>query len=378
MRVLLLITLMLCCLLTPACKKKDGGGATGSTQTGGSSSGGQATIEQQQELSAETSAIEEKFWGEIEKNQPTYSSVIYQCPVDGTEIAVPSRQKTNGVGGIASDLMKLAIAVPETVVGPPKLDVQEWQLGLATCPTCAATYLEVDLLNIRNKALFPGADVKLKTFRLSELSPALAAIDPARWTDDQQNFAHYLTLKQAGYPDSELGFAALQCAYATNFAVYYGDEYSVPSPAYYSLAAAHMKDSVAQGPGVNERAYAAVAMTCGELYRLLARPDDARAMFDKAAAVYKDAPAESPQKLYDEPALNALRALLDSGSSGLEHMNVDQRPQPPIGWYVQMMLPNINAHIAERRGYWLKFDDAAEILREIEAEFAGRSAASAE
>jgi hypothetical protein len=372
--ILLMLGLTLCVYAVDSCKRKSGDSATAPK----SKSEVRKEIEDQQDVAEATSQLEKTFWEAMEANQPNYASVNYDCPVDGTQISVPSRKMNNGVGGIASDLMKIAIAPPEKGVGPPKLDVQEWQLALATCPTCGATFMEIDMVNFRNKALFPGAEVKLKQFRLSEASPALAAIEYNRWTADQHNYAHYLTLKQAGFPESELGFAALQCAYGTNFAVYYGDEYSVPSPAYYALAAAHMSKSVSEGPGQNPRAYAAVAMTCGELYRLLARPDDARAMFDKAAAVYKDAAAESPEKKFDEPALNALRALLDSGSTGLEQINVQKLDEPPIGWYLLMMLPNINAHISQHRGYWSKFDDAEEIRTEIEAQFAGKSAGSAE
>jgi hypothetical protein len=303
------------------------------------------------------SAEPKDFWAVLAEQQPEYSDAKYKCPVDGTELTVPSRIKDNRFGGVASDLMKISLASPETGLGTPKLDVQEWQLMPATCPDTLATFFEVDLFNIE-RGLFPGASKKLLAWDLALLAPGLAERGPEEWTDDERLLVRYLTLRQAGFPDTELGFAALACAYATNFALWFGKDYRVPSPAYYVLAISHMRRDLEHGLPADSRARAATAMACGELYRLLDRSEDAQQMFNTAHE--QDALTE-----FELQVLNELEGLLESGDRSLNRINVQNLPAPPIGWYLDLMLPAMNGHIAQFRDVYSDIDEPEQILSKI-------------
>jgi hypothetical protein len=98
---------------------------------------------------------------------------------------------------------------------------------------------------------------------LSKLCPPLAAIAPDQWTDDERNYDHYFTIRQMGFNGTEAGFAALDAAYASNFALWHGDRRAVPGAAYYALAAAEFEKSLAAHELPSDRTTAATWMICG-------------------------------------------------------------------------------------------------------------------
>ncbi|HES58768.1 MAG TPA: hypothetical protein ENO21_05000 [Firmicutes bacterium] len=297
------------------------------------------------------------FWDGLRQRAPEYGTVEYNCPVDGTALDVPNRLRDNRYGGVASDFMKITLAPPAAEHGQPDLTVQEWERMPATCPTCGATFMEIDLLNLSSQML-PGGLTALKEWDLAEAAPPLAEVPPAQWTKDEQLFVRYLTHRQAGFPGTELGYAALPAAYASNFAVWYGKDYAVPSGAYYALAAARMRADLDAGLPEREGERALIMFDLGELYRLLGRPDDASAWFNNALDT----------GLLDEgrlAALKQLKAALESGDYSLERVEIEGLTAPPVGWYLDTMLPAINGHISEHRDDWNGMDDPAAIEQAI-------------
>jgi hypothetical protein len=293
------------------------------------------------------------FWDGLAQRAPEYTTVSYNCPVDGTALDVPNRVRDNRYGGVASDFMKITLAPPEGGYGQPDLTMQEWEMMPATCPTCGATYMEIDLLNLSSQML-PGGLAALQEWDLAEAAPPLADVPPAEWTRDEQLFVRYLTHRQAGFPGTELGYAALPAAYASNFAVWYGKDYAVPSVAYYALAAARMRADLDSGLPEREGERALIMFDLAELYRLLGRPEDASAWFDSAL----------DSGLLDEGRLAALEQLgasLEAGDFSLERVKIEGLTAPPVGWYLDTMLPAINGHISEHRADWNSLDDPAVI-----------------
>ena len=70
--------------------------------------------------------------------------------------------------------------------------------------------------------------------------------------------------------------------------------------------------------------------------------------------------------------LEQLKAALDAGDYSLERVRIEGLTAPPVGWYLDTMLPAINGHITEHRADWNTLDDPAEIEQAIIARIAAR------
>lgn len=297
------------------------------------------------------------FWDGLAQRAPEYTIRPSECPVDGTALTVPSRVRDNRYGGVASDFMKITLAPPPDEFSQPDLTMQEWEKMPVSCPTCGATFMEIDLLNLSSQ-MVPGGLAALKEWDLAEAAPPLADVPPEQWTRDEQLFVRYLTHKQAGFPGTELGYAALPAAYASNFSVWYGKDYAVPSAAYYALAAARMRADLDAGLPEREGERALIMFDLGELYRLLGRPQDSADWFGRAL----DTGQLDEGRL---SALEQLKAALDAGDYSLERVRIEGLDAPPVGWYLDTMLPAINGHITEHRADWNTLDDPAAIEQAI-------------
>jgi hypothetical protein len=214
-----------------------------------------------------------------------------------------------------------------------------------------------------NMGKVPQSADKIKGWNLTALLPELAAVPHEQWTDDERLFVRYLTCRQAGFPAFELGYYALWCAYASNFGSWYGTpkEVAAPSAGYYALAAAEFKRELNDPQtrfGDHELAMA--AMTMGECYRLLGMHGDAADAFDRARSY----------STLDDVTYGVLRQLEDweaAGDSALHRVQVEGARTPPVGWYIEQMLPAINEHIDEYRAQWIDQDDPQLLASKIGA-----------
>lgn len=304
------------------------------------------------------------FWEGVAQRAPQYNPQPETCPVDNTRFDVPHKVRDNRYGGVASDLMKISLAPPVEQYGQPDLSKQEWEQMPATCPSCGATFMEIDLINLQS-GMVPDANKALKSWNLTDACPPLVDVPQDKWTSDERLFVHYLTLKKAGFPGTELGYAALTAAYGTNFAIWYGEDYSVPSPAYYALAAALMRKDVEAGLPASDAERAAVEFDLGELYRLLGRADDSAKWFGEA----RDSGKLEPSRV---EVLKQLEDSLNAGDFALQRVKIANFKAPPVGWYLDTMLPAINGHITQYRADWNTMDDPAEIEKAIVARIAER------
>jgi hypothetical protein len=259
-------------------------------------------------------------------------------------------KQDNAFGGVLTDLMKVALDPPEKRPGRPSILVQNYDQLLSTCPTCGATYFDIDFVNI-NGGRPAGAAEKLRAdWNLRELCPKLDAVDKTKWTYDQQAFARYLTQKTAGFPDGELGYDALSGAYNSHLSIGYGRNYYITGAAWYALAAARFRQYIDAGAYANPQEASLVAMTLGELYRLLGRPADAKTYFDKALTIGGlDTDAKD--------ILTKLEALVDNGDYTLQLAPLKNMKRPPLGWYAEQILPNVNAELDYQRETWGKLND---------------------
>jgi len=416
-----LLVLVLCFVFFVAIPRSQPGSsqaAGGGTAT--NSSEAPAAGETEDEISAAEKAA--RFAEAIEQRQPVYTTAKWNCPVDQVELDVPqqaSRNANNRFGGVATDLMAIALGPPPAEGGRPSLDKQDWEMLLVTCPQCGATFHGIDLWQLQN------GNYKIEHWNLKELVPVLAAKDFSTWTVDERILVRVLTQRAAGVEDVELAFSAIQGAYAANFDTWYGKDVQIPSDAFYALAAAYFRRALESGEGLNPEARSIASQTMGEVYRLLGRSKDAEAAFAAALEVELDATAESPAKYaswkvdwdgdgqvdesgtgepilkatYKAPGqyhpaftfftdsadeistvtldvavnmdqfqfqvLNQLEGLLADHKSSLEIAQIEQMDEPPGGWYLSEMLPAINSHIAQHRGDWNELDDPDQIITAI-------------
>ncbi|GEM_PF-2436901 len=296
----------------------------------------------------------EEFAQLLAERQPSYSTMQLACPVEGTMLEVPNQDMDNRLGGVATDLMKIALGPPEEGIGRPSFEAQDWEMLLVTCPDCGATYHGIDLFNFGRGDAYSLAD-----WDLSALAPALAARSVEDWTVEERVLARVLTQRAAGVESVELGFSALQGAYAANFNTWYGRKVNVPSPAFYALAAAFFRDSLdeshtAMAPGTK----AITEMTLGEMYRLLGRRED-------AAQVFADARESGGLDQYTLQVLEQLEGLATAGDSGLSRAEVSALAPLSTGWYIDEMLPAINGHISAHRDGWSDLNDPDDALARI-------------
>lgn len=306
-----------------------------------------------------------RFYEVVEKRQPKYDHVELECPACGEPLAVPeqaSQESNNRFGGVATDIMSIALSPPPEEGGRPSLESQDWEMLLATCASCGAAYHYLDVYHLR------GGRYAISGWDIEELAPSLAQRDPTEWTVEEKIYARVLTLRAAGVEEVELGFAALQGAYAANFGTWCGNTVHIPSPAFYALAAAYLAIALETDAQLNTEARAVTAMTMGECLRLLGRDDDAKAAFELVHELANE--AFDPERVQHQAALDALsqlEGLLAAGDHSLHRAQVAASGEPPVGWYIDEMLPGINGHIDQHRDAWSGLLDVDEIHARINA-----------
>lgn len=298
-------------------------------------------------------ATPEAFFSYLGQHPPKYSPLQRLCPIDGTRFEVPTQSADNRAGGVATDMMKIALAPNPEGQGPPDLSQQDFLLLWGTCPKCGATFGEIDLVNLISEPFLS----RLKKWNIAKAAPPLARVPQEKWTTDERVLVRYLTQRQAGVEPVELGFTALTGAYAANLAVYLGRDYRVPSPAFYALAAAEFRGALAQG-NLSKEATGVTAMTLGETERLLGRFDEAKGAFAQARA----AGALDEGTLAILGQLEGLSAAKDFNLARAERK--DAKP-PPIGWYLDSLLPAINGHITQYRSAWTAPASPEELIARI-------------
>ncbi len=300
----------------------------------------------------------EEFWARLRERPPELVTLDYECPCCGTLLPVPAvKQETKNVlGGVATDFMGIQLKAPETALGRPDFSVQLFNELEIACPTDGATFEYLDLSNLAN-GLVPKAEFNLHGWQLSADAPELAAIPQEQWTSPARHLAHYFTIVRTGFPDYEIGWRVLAGAHAANFAVWHGDEYGVPSPVFYALAALHMQRELDNPASrMNEEERASTAIMAAELYRLLGRSADALACCALAEAL----PLQDKQR----EAIDLIKQRAAEGDFTLQRNTVVEISEPPVGWYLDMMLPAINSHIQEHRPHWSSLNDPAVIARQ--------------
>ncbi|MDQ3022893.1 MAG: hypothetical protein M3R04_00705 [bacterium] len=312
----------------------------------------------------EPGSEEEAFWKQIYKRRPVFTEVERSCYVDATKFKMRTgdRKQDNAFGGVATDMMKIALSPPDKRPAAPRIDRQNFDLLLGTCPTCGATYMDLDIINI-NTGRPPGAPAKLKQFKLAEMLPELAAEPQANWTFDERSLAHYITQRHAGFPALELGYSALSGAYSGNLSIRLGRKYKLTPAAFYALAAAEFSAALESKDYDNAQAGSLIAMTRGEMYRLLGRRDAASVSFELARELGG----------LDEKTETILAHL--EGLNGKEDFTLQRQPlegelRPPLGWYIDTLLAGANAELDVQRGKWGALDDPQAIVAQMRVELA--------
>jgi hypothetical protein len=298
-----------------------------------------------------------RFWQTVAEHQTHFEPVAHVCPVDGAALDVPALIDTNRLGGVATDMMKLSVAPNPDGIGPPDLSQQEFVLQYGTCPKCGATFTELDFTTLSA----PPVRAQLAKWNLSQIAPGLSARPQAQWTADERALARYLTQRQAGVSQVELGISALQGAYACNLATSVGQKRRFVSAAFYALAAAHFRTAAADASDAKSAGFAALML--GECERLLGRMDEARAALTQA---------RGSGQLDDaaQAVLEQIEGLLEKGDLDLARAELPGVDTPPTGWYLNDLLPAINADIAVSRTDWAGLPDAPAVLAKMQQRLA--------
>ena len=325
---------------------------------------GDETRQPDERLDAEQQLTAERFIELLEMRQLQVKHIPMACPIDGTALDVPelaSSHSRNRFGGVATDMMSISLAPPEAEPGRPNVELQDWEALLVTCPVCGATYHGIDIHHLNQATRY-----RIDDWDLTARAPQLAGRPPEAWTVDERIYVRLLTQRAAGVPSVELGFTALQGAYAANFGTWYGKEVRIPSPAYYALAAAYFTDALATEPEMRPLTRSYTALTQGECLRLLGRAEEARQAFAEVLSLdaFDESNAEHRAAL---AALSQLQRLLEAEDYSLHRADIPEFREPPLGWYLDEMLPAINGHIAQHRASWNALDEADEIHARITA-----------
>jgi hypothetical protein len=296
-----------------------------------------------------------RFWQTVAEHQTHFEPVAHVCPVDGADLDVPALIDTNRFGGVATDMMRLSVALNPDKIGPPDLSQQEFVLQYGTCPKCGATFTELDITTMSTQQVRS----RLAQWDLSQLAPGLSARPQAQWTADERALVRYLTQRQAGISEVELGISALQGAYACNLATSVGQKRRFVSAAFYALAAAHFRTAAA----TDAKNAGFAALMLGECERLLGRVDEARAAL---------AQARGSGQLDDaaRAVLGQIEGLLNDGNLDLARAELPGVHTPPTGWYLNDLLPAINGDIAVCRKDWAGLPDAATVLAKMQQRLA--------
>jgi hypothetical protein len=300
-------------------------------------------------------ATAEDFWKRLRLRQPALNYLAYKCPCCGKTLQAPYMENKNMFGGVSTDLMSIQLKAPADELGKPDFSLQLFNEMEITCPNDGGTFEYLDLSNFE-AGMVPKLEVKMRSWKLADDAPELAAIPYDQWTVPERHLAHYFTLVRAGLPDYEIGWRVLAGAHAANFAVWHGNEYVVPSPVFYELAVLHMRRELDNpDSAMNGEERATTAIMAAELYRLLGRGKDA---LDCLALAEKEQLQEKQKQ-----AIQVCRARVQAGDWALQRDTVIDAPAPPVGWYIDMMMPAINSHILEYREQWNNYSDPAEVAR---------------
>ncbi len=290
-----------------------------------------------------------RFWAAVQEHQPKFELVAQVCPVDGADLDVPALIDANRLGGVATDMMQLALAPNPQGVGAPDVSRQGFAQQFGTCPKCGATFTELDI-SVMSAAL---VQQRLAGWDLARLAPGLAQRPQAQWTADERALVRFLTQRQAGLSQVELGISALQGAYCCNLAVSAGIKRHFVSPAFYALAASCFE----QGQNDADTAAASfAAMMLGECSRLLGRVDD-------AAAAYAQVRSLGGLEPEAQAVLGQLEQLLRQGNLNLERAELPGVAMPPVDWYLEPLLPAINGDITITRAQWTAYSDTDAVLQ---------------
>lgn len=346
--------------------KGDSGKAAGSTDSGTSSSGtsdsgtaDSGTADSSGDPAAGLDDNARAFWEALRNPQfkPNFPLKDKTCPLHADELLqVPVKvlqgeflrvYSDNSFGGVATDMMKIGLGPPSSgeLVGPPSIAIQDFDSLLATCKKTGATFSMQDLQHIESNMPYAGAGDKLLGWDLKKVCPVLAGRGQDTWTSEERRLVRLLTQSQCGVEDSELGFTALQGAYASNYAVYVGREYHIEADAFYALTAAYMERALKNKSVKGDIANATVQMTVGEIYRLMGDKENALRYFKLAKDSGKLDKAGSQ-------VLDQVTALAQKGDFNLARAEVQAVPDPPIGWYLDKMLPAMNVQISLMRSSW--------------------------
>jgi hypothetical protein len=298
-----------------------------------------------------------RFWQTVAEHKTHFEMVAHVCPVDATALDVPALIDTNRLGGVATDMMKLSVAPNPDNIGPPDLSQQDFVLQYGTCPKCGATFTELDMTTLGAQ---PVRD-RLARWDLRKLAPALSARPQGQWTVDERALVRYLTLRQAGTSQVELGIAALQGAYACNLATSVGQKRRFVSAAFYALAAAHFRTAAADTADPSTTGFAALML--GECARLLGRVEEARVALSQAR---RSGQLDDAAKA----VLSQIDGLLGDGNLDLVRAELPGVSTPPTGWYLNDLLPAINADIAVCRKDWAELPDAQAVLAKMQQRLA--------
>ncbi|MCC7479238.1 hypothetical protein IT575_12370 [bacterium] len=289
-----------------------------------------------------------------ERYRPDFPLMQRPCPLHPQEeLQVPVKRLVgerfdiygdNSFGGVATDLMKIALGPPESGerIGEPSMAVQDFDSLLASCAESGATFSMTDLQRLKAD---PAAADRLVGWDLLALAPELAARPQSEWTIDERCLVRLLTQKRWGASSVELGFTALTGAYISNFSVYRGRDYRLEGAAWYALAAAYFEQALSEGSLQGESQILVTRMTLGELYRLLG--DTAR-----AGELYAEVKSGGSLPKGSSEVLEQMIELAQQGSSNLERASVQDVPVPPVGWYLDRALPAINGQLAVTRQQW--------------------------
>jgi len=126
------------------------------------------------------------------------------------------------------------------------------------------------------------------------------------------------------------------------------------------LAAAEFSQALARGDMGKEET-GVTAMTLGETQRLLGR-------FDEAKATLARARASGGLDARTQHILDQIDSLAQAKDFNLARADRSDVKAPPIGWYLDSVLPYINGHITEYRSAWAVPAGADQVAQRILAQ----------
>lgn len=346
----------------------------------------------------------------LKEREPLFTSQEQACPVCGTPLSVPlkdnPRQHSNMFGGVGSDNTPIALAPGKDGSGAPDPDCQDYDKLLVGCPHCKAHYNGLDVFNFSGGSPAAAVGNLRSQWDAQKLCPGLASKAEDKLFLDERAFLRYLTTSVAYSGDDQkeiaLSFAALDGASTANLSVYLGRDYSIGPAAFYALCAAHCEAALAADATLveqNARGAVMLAMQAGECHRLLGRKDAGAADFAKArgwieaesakleSELAAAKAAKQEQQIYDKSylldfakaqlhSLDQLEAWLKAGDFHLHRLKARKERKPPIGWYIEQMLPAINGQLDADRAEWAGLGSPEEIVSQVNSRLAASSGAA--